>query len=868
MFKKGLIYFSAVLAASLASVSLAEDFGVTNDVWDVHNGNVITATSGFQSSLSDPGMFGGQDWPGSPITTHFADGQPSGFVHFVEWRTPAPVTVKRVRLFAAGDGAIYDNGREMARFTLKIKSPGSATFDTTVLTFAPTHPYTDLGEKFLILDATFDAVTATEFRGEFEQIDLRAAGWNAPRVIELDAFGSEPPVITPPPPPPVSSSTPSGEDLWDVSRGTIVTRSSPVYPETSGPGLFGGGGYSGEVGDTIFADNQYSGFVVSPGNPWPFPFPPPPATNTFFATNGSVHFVEWKTVTPVTVTMLRMFASGDGPQYSYGREMGRFTLKIKSPGSTDFDATVFTFVPSHPYVFLNPTSSLILETNLPAFTAQEFRGEFEQINLRAAGWNAPRVMELDAFGPPPSPEPIIFGQPVPTTVWVGTDAHFSVGATGEAPLSFTWKHGSSDVVLSDRIQSDGRNLVIHHATVADAGEYSVVVANAAGHADSNPAALTVNLDTVAPVVTISSPTPGVFGSTTVRLSGKITDNVALASARWEQNGSPGGSVGLTNSEFSIPLILASGANTLKVFAVDASGNEGSAQVSVSLSATAQSSDDLWDVSRGTIVTRSSPTLSEEGGPGLFGGGGFIGEPGDTIFADDNFHTIHFIPGFPPPFPPTIQTNLVQTNGFVHFVEWKTVDPVTVSTIRLFASGDGESYSYGREMGRFTLKTKSAGSTEFDVTVLSFVPQHPYVVLDAYSSLILETNVPAFTAQEFRSEFEQLNLRAAGWNAPRVMELDAFGPLPPKPQILQLLNVPRSAAMSLTFKPAVSFGIDGAPHLELSGSVGSTYLIEGSSDLEHWTALGAFECTAGTIPVDDTPAIGASTRFYRAILLGQ
>jgi hypothetical protein len=871
MKNKGIYLTALAFATSIAQLSMtarAEDFGVTNDLWDVHTGTVITATSGFQSSVTNPGMFGGADWPSSPITTHFADGQTDGFTHFVEWRTHAAVTIKRVRLFAAGDGEIYDHGREMGRFTLKVKSPGSATFDTTVLTFVPTHPYTELAEKHLMLDAAIDEVTASEFRGEFEQIDLRAAGWNAPRVIELDAYGSEPPVVTPPPEP-ISSSVPSSEDLWDVSRGTILTRSSPVYTELKGPGFLGGAGYVGEFGDTIFADRVAStNSATISSNQFPYPYPFFPSYSA--PTNGYVHFAEWKTVTPVTVSSIRLFASGDGEQYQYGREMARFTLKTKSTGSSEFDTTVFTFVPSHPYFFLNPDSRLILETNLQAFSGQEFRGEFEHINQRAEGWNAPRVIELDAFGAPPPPQPIIFGHPGATNVWAGADAVFSVSATGQAPLIYTWQHNGTNVVLSSRIESNGKSLRIHAVTPDDAGDYAVIVSNTAGQAQSNPATLTVNLDTNGPVIVLTSPAAGFAGSAAIRLEGRISDNVSVVTASWQQNGAPGGSLSSSNSFFSIPITLLPGTNVLKVVAVDSSGNEGAAEVSVSVSPTAQSSVDLWDITRGTVVTASSPVLSESGGPGLFGGGGFVGEPGDTIFQDDSFRSIILIPGSPlyPRATNTLaQTNVVkQTNGYIHFIEWKTVEAVTISNIRLYASGDGATYSYGREMGRFTLKTKSAGGTNFDTTILSFVPSHPYTFLDSVSLLILNTNVPAFTAQEFRGEFEQINLRDAGWNAPRVIELDAFGPVAvPEPSI-RAAALPRVASAS--FITSVQFSSDGTAHLVMTAGIGSTYLITASSDMENWSDLGAYVCTDGTIQIDDPAANGAGSRFYKAILLSR
>jgi hypothetical protein len=526
-------------AQMTAATASAEDFGVRDDLWDVHKGAVLTAHTDLLSSPTDPGMFGGDDFASSSITTQFADGKTNGYVHFVEWRVPGLVSVNHIRLFAAGDGALYNNGREFGRFTLKVKSPGSAVFDTTVVNFIPTHPYTQLGEKFLVLDQTFDAVTRQEFRAEFEQIDLRAGGYNAPRVIELDAFG------------------------------------------------------------------------------------------------------------------------------------------------------------------------------------------------------------------PPVP-PVITQQPISTSVFAGVNAGFSVAATGTDPVTFTWKHAGTNVVLGDHFQAaDGRTLLINNTRVEDAGAYTVLVANSAGNVESDPAVLTVNLDTNAPIVSITAPASGIVNSPSFNLQGNVSDDVGVVSARLEKNGVPGGDLTISDGQFSVPVTIATGETHLKVIAKDAAGNEGSAEVVVSLSPTAISSDDLWDVSRGNVVTASSGVHAEQG-PGLFGGEGFYAEPGSTLFADD------------------------KPEGFAHFIEWQTIGPVTISTVRLYAAGDGAIYNNEREFDSFTLKTKSPASTNFDVTVFTFVPQHPYNVLDPATSLILETNVPVFTAQEFRGEFVQFNGHR-GYDGPRIVELDAFGP---------------------------------------------------------------------------------------------
>src|SRR5688572_18517686 len=106
-------------AASLWLVNApAQEFGARDDLWDISQGSVVTATSGLISSESQPGMFGSSDFFASTI---FADDRPNGFVHFIEWRTAAPVTVKRVRLFGGGDGPDFNHAREFERFVLKAK---------------------------------------------------------------------------------------------------------------------------------------------------------------------------------------------------------------------------------------------------------------------------------------------------------------------------------------------------------------------------------------------------------------------------------------------------------------------------------------------------------------------------------------------------------------------------------------------------------------------------------------------------------------------------------------------------------------------------------------------------------------------------
>jgi hypothetical protein len=65
----------------------------SNDLWDISQGSVVTATSPLDPGNDGRDIFGGHFGSDEYGNTIFADGQPAGFVHYVEWHTPGPVTV-------------------------------------------------------------------------------------------------------------------------------------------------------------------------------------------------------------------------------------------------------------------------------------------------------------------------------------------------------------------------------------------------------------------------------------------------------------------------------------------------------------------------------------------------------------------------------------------------------------------------------------------------------------------------------------------------------------------------------------------------------------------------------------------------------
>jgi len=84
--------------------------------------------------------------------------------------------------------------------------------------------------------------------------------------------------------------------------------------------------------------------------------------------------------------------------------------------------------------------------------------------------------------------PSIQTQPVNQNVPPGASVTFSVGANGDAPLEFQWKKNGVNIS-----GTAGPSLALNNVQVADAGNYSVVVANAGGAVTSAGASLTLIL---------------------------------------------------------------------------------------------------------------------------------------------------------------------------------------------------------------------------------------------------------------------------------------------------------------------------------------------------------------------------------------
>ena len=186
-----------ILFVGIAPGFSADPQSSTDDLRDLKQGAVVTGssaiTSGFDARDILGGLFGTVD-DGQCI---FLDNQGTGFVHYIEWQTAAPVTVGGFALFAEGDGPASNNQREFEQFVLRAKSsPGAAGYDLTLFTYdVAGHPYefVDPTNRIVML-TNFTPVTAASFRAEFVQ-HTSGTGFEAPRIWELDGYPLEP-IIT------------------------------------------------------------------------------------------------------------------------------------------------------------------------------------------------------------------------------------------------------------------------------------------------------------------------------------------------------------------------------------------------------------------------------------------------------------------------------------------------------------------------------------------------------------------------------------------------------------------------------------------------------------------------------------------------
>ena len=129
----------------------------------------------------------------------------------------------------------------------------------------------------------------------------------------------------------------------------------------------------------------------------------------------------------------------------------------------------------------------------------------------------------------------IVTQPAGIAVNEGNVATFAVGVTGSGPMSFQWRRNGVAIT-----GSTAAAITIAAASSANAGNYSVIVGNAAGTVTSQSATLAVvpsSGSPVAPAITTQPVSVVVVPRSTTTLAVSASGSAPLA-YQWLQNGSP------------------------------------------------------------------------------------------------------------------------------------------------------------------------------------------------------------------------------------------------------------------------------------------------------------------------------------------
>ena len=192
---------SAEAAAIVANAHLLTPSQISGtDLFDVLHGDAkIIGYSGGSGTRNPTDMFSGSG--GSPDrATVFADGQPVGTEHWIEWRTKKEVTLQSVGLFAAHDRIRLR--RSFSTFKLYVKKHGKWTEVTQfspALMYggscgsqpcfpAPAIPYAP--GTVLAACLNVPPTTGQEFRAVFVQSVSSVERFSGPRVLQLDGYSA------------------------------------------------------------------------------------------------------------------------------------------------------------------------------------------------------------------------------------------------------------------------------------------------------------------------------------------------------------------------------------------------------------------------------------------------------------------------------------------------------------------------------------------------------------------------------------------------------------------------------------------------------------------------------------------------------
>jgi hypothetical protein len=187
-------------------------------------------------------------------------------------------------------------------------------------------------------------------------------------------------------------------------------------------------------------------------------------------------------------------------------------------------------------------------------------------------------------------------QPASQTITVGQNAIFSVVATGTGPLTYQWRRTGVDLLGANQ-----PTLTLSNVQAVQAGNYQVIVSNAAGPVMSAPATLTVNV----PVTILEQPQGQSVSEGQPVVLTVVAAGTGPITYQWQRNGA--NLAGATGPSLATSSARTSDAGSYRVVVRNAAGpiNSSDAVVRVIVPPTIQTQPVSQNVPPGANVTLSA-----------------------------------------------------------------------------------------------------------------------------------------------------------------------------------------------------------------------------------------------------------------------
>jgi hypothetical protein len=181
-------------------------------------------------------------------------------------------------------------------------------------------------------------------------------------------------------------------------------------------------------------------------------------------------------------------------------------------------------------------------------------------NSQGAVVSAPAVLTIQSLSVPP----FITADPSKTSATAGSPASFTVGASGNGPLTYQWLMDGAPIA-----GATAATLTLPAVQTADAGTYSVTVGNSAGSVTSMGAVLSVFANAFAPIFQFQP------SATTVTTGGTATLAVGIVGSppityQWSEGGVA--ITGATSSSLTFAPVTAADQGVYSVVITDSAGS--------------------------------------------------------------------------------------------------------------------------------------------------------------------------------------------------------------------------------------------------------------------------------------------------------